>query len=418
MSSELRASDNRASEIAARQAIAGGERYAAYVLTTYAVKGAVPDPNSADPNFPYQAENLPVGNASFWFIGRDPNLLPTSEPVFGIVDEASKLNLNTATSAMLQGLPNMTPDLAAAIISWHTATRQSTSSNNASNTYAALEPPRMNKGAAFETVDELRLVYGATLDLLFGEDTNRNGVLDANEDDSDQSPPHDNQDGQLQPGILEYVTVYSAQPNTRANGSNRINISTFPDRTQPLRTLLQTTLNAARANEIIARLGDVNFSSVAEFFSASGMSADEFVLIHTDITASTGSSIQGLVNVNTASATVLACIPGIGAANASKIVAYRIANPNALTSFAWLPQVIGRNAFNTAGRYITDQSYQFSADVAAVGHYGRGYCREKVIFDMSKGTPRILNRQDLTSYGWALGAQVRQTQKVGQNSSS
>ena len=303
MSSELRAADNRVMEIAARQAVAGGERYAAYVLTNHATNGAVPDPNSADPNFSYQAENLPVGDANFWFIGRDPNLVPTTEPVFGLVDEASKLNLNTASLTMLEGLPNMTPDLAAAIIAWRSPSR---SGNNASNTYATLTPPRLNKGAPFESVDELRLVYGATLDLLFGEDTNRNGALDANEDDGDQSAPHDSQDGQLQPGILEYVTVYSAQPNTRADGSRRIDISTAQTRA-PLRALLLRRLSAERTSAILARLGVITLRSVAEFLTASGMTADEFALIHTDITATaTGTTVPGLVNVNTASATVLA----------------------------------------------------------------------------------------------------------------
>ena len=40
------------------------------------------------------------------------------EPWFGLVDEGSKLNLNTATAAMLEALPRMTPQLAAAIIDW------------------------------------------------------------------------------------------------------------------------------------------------------------------------------------------------------------------------------------------------------------------------------------------------------------
>ncbi len=33
-------------------------------------------------------------------------------------------------------------------------------------------------------MDELRLVYGATMDLLVGDDLNRNGVLDVNETNS------------------------------------------------------------------------------------------------------------------------------------------------------------------------------------------------------------------------------------------
>ena len=414
MSSELRAADNRAVEVAARQAVAGGERYAAYSLTNFAANGVVPDPTINS----YQTENLPVGDASFWFIGRDPNATATAEPVFGLVDEASKINLNTANLAMLENLPNMTPDLAAAIIAWRTPTAQSGSSNDASNTYAALTPPRLNKGARFETVDELRLVYGATLDLLLGEDTNRNGALDTNEDDSDQSPPHDNQDGQLQPGFFEYVTVYSAQPNTRATGGRRIDISTPQSRTQNLEPYLRRQLNAARATDIIRRLGNNNLRSVAEFYALSGLSADEFAPMHTNLTVTQGAATNGLINVNTACATVLACIPGIGAANATQIVAYRVANPTLLTSFAWLLPIIGRAAFMQAGPYITDQSYQFSVDVAAVGKNGRGYCREKVVFDLSKGTPRMIYRQDLSAYGWALGATARQTLKAAQNQNS
>ena len=402
MSSELRAAENRAATIAARLAVSGGERYGAYVLANDITPGGVPDPNSTDAGFNYQAEAQPVGEAAFWFIGRDPNLVPTANPVFGLVDESSKLNLNTATPAMLQSLPNMTPDLATAILTWRSA-----GGTDAGSNYSTLNPPRLNKGAPFESVDELRLVFGATLDLLLGEDTNRNGALESNEDDGDQSSPRDNQDGQLQPGLLEYVTVYSALPNTRADGSPRVDVRT-PQGRADLQPLLERQLGATRATEVLDRLGQANLGSVAEFLARSGLSAGEFAQIHTDITASAGASARGLVNVNTAGATVLTCLPGIGAANAAAIVAYRRANPTALTSFAWLPQVIGPAAFIQAGPFITDQSYQYSADVVAVGHNGRGYCREKVVFDLSRGTPRIVYRQDLSAYGWALGSSVRQ----------
>jgi DNA uptake protein ComE-like DNA-binding protein len=403
MSAELRASDNRANDTAAREAAAGGMRYASYVLKNFSVGGVIPDPTTD-----YQAAALPVGDASFWFIGRDPNQIATTEPVFALVDESSKLNLNTANSAMLQALPGMTPDLAQAIIDWRSP---SGSAGAASGTYAALNPPRLNKGAPFESVDELRLVNGATLDLLLGEDTNRNGALDTNEDDGAQSPPADNQDAVLQPGLWEYVTVYSKQPNTRPDGSARINI-TAPQLRNGLSDLLQRRLNAARAAAIMARLGTRNFSSVAEFMVTGGFSADEFQKIHTDITASTGATANGLVNVNTASATVLACIPGIGTNNAAAIVAYRLAHLNSLTSLAWVAQVLTRADLLRAGPYITDQSYQFSADIAAVGPFGRGYDREKVVFDTSTETPRIIYHENLNASGWALGATVRQSLKT------
>jgi type II secretory pathway component PulK len=176
--------------------------------------------------------------------------------------------------------------------------------------------------------------------------------------------------------------------------------------------LTRKGIRAARAAAIVRNVGTGTFTSVADFMLTSRMTAAEFAMIHTSITAATGNSVPGLVNVNTASATVLACIPGIGPDNAASLVAYRLANPTALTSFAWLTQVLSPGAIRRAGPYITDQSYQFTADIAAVGRFGRGYCREKVVFDTSKGTPRIVYRQDLSSYGWALGPTVRKALKT------
>ncbi|MSU48513.1 MAG: hypothetical protein EXS37_05370 [Opitutus sp.] len=395
MTSEFRAADNSTAEVSARLAVAGGTRYAGYLLGQFATNGAVPRREN------YKSEDLPVGDASFWFIGRDLDQRPTNDPVFGLVDEASKLNLNTATRAMLEALPGMTPELVDTIISWRTRNQ----AGGGDTTYGRLDPPRLNKGGPFESVDELRLVYGATLEILFGEDTNRNGVLDENENDGDKSAPRDNSDGLIQPGILEYVTVYSRQPNTRANGSRRINIST----TQVRQQFLQQRFGPQRAAPIAARIGPGEIRSVAEFMMASGLNSEDFALIRGDITVSNGSTVQGLVNINTASETVLACIPGIGADNASAMVAYRVQHPDVLNSLFWIKEILTREAIRRAGPYITDQSYQFSADVAAVGRSGRGYYREKTIFDMTKGTPRIVYHQDLSAYGWALGARVRQS---------
>jgi DNA uptake protein ComE-like DNA-binding protein len=431
MSSELRAADNRVTEIAARQAIAGGTRYAAYVLTQYATGGAVP--NIQD----YKAEALAVGDASFWFIGRNNDDQPQqllNEPYFALVDESSKLNLNTVTSAMLQTLPlpGMTPEFADAIVAWRTATGQN--SADADNLYAQLDPPRHNKGAPYETVDELRLINGAMLDIILGEDTNRNGVLDPNEDDGDLSAPHDDQNGVLLAGLLEYVTVYSSQPATAPAGGRRINVTTLNtlQAIQQLGTrLTQRGITQQRVTQILLRIaatqirnqnqgGNRNptptpapnpnaYTSVADFMLATQMTADEWVLVHADLTAATATTgiVQGLVNVNTASAAVLGAIPGIGPDNAATLIAYRQSHPDEMTSFAWLTQVLPAASVRQAGRYITDQSYQFSADIAAVGNNGRGYCREKVVFDTSSGTPRIVFRQDLTAYGWALGTNVR-----------
>jgi hypothetical protein len=69
---------------------------------------------------------------------------------------------------------------------------------------------------------------------------------------------------------------------------------------------------------------------------------------------------------------------------------------------------ITANNVRQIGPYITSRSYQFTADIAAVGSYGRGYRRVKFIFDTIEGTPKIIYRQDLTHLGWALGPMARE----------
>src|SRR5437660_1599019 len=182
MSLELRASDNRVAGLSAEQAIEGAARYVNYLLATQIANGSngmFPDPAG------YLSEAVPVGDAHFWLIGRDTNAIAYGAGVltFGLVDETSKINLNSASSNLLAGLllslPRANPDLALAILDW-----RDTNGTGAFQTYYATGPqPYQCKNGPFESVDELRLVYGADMDTLVGEDSNRNGILDVNEND-------------------------------------------------------------------------------------------------------------------------------------------------------------------------------------------------------------------------------------------
>jgi len=394
MSSELRASDNRVSALVADQAIEGAARYVASVLTEQATNGFVPYVTD------YANEAVLVGNAHFWLIGRDPGHGTPNQIAFGLVDEGSKLNLNNTNvnAAMLELLPRMTPALAAAIVDWRDADSTITANGAESETYGRLRPPYLCKNAPFDSVDELRLVAGAEMDLLLGEDVNRNGILDPNEID-------ENRDGVANPGLLEYVTVYSREPNTRSDGSPRIRIS---DRAQ-LQLLLTQAFNAARANQVSNRLAGPLPSprSPLEFYLRSGLTAEEFAQIETEITTASGPIIEGRVNVNTASVAVLACL--VGDDKAQQLVDYRLANTVSGDSVAWVTKVLSRAEAIQAGPMLTGQSYQFSADIAALGPFGRGYRRTRFVFDLSEGAPKIIYRQNLGHLGWALGRETRQT---------
>jgi type II secretory pathway component PulK len=125
---------------------------------------------------------------------------------------------------------------------------------------------------------------------------------------------------------------------------------------------------------------------------------------------SNASNIIGLVNVNTASATVLACIPGIGTDKAESLVSARANRATPATNVAWVAAILAdRNSIRQAGPYLTTKSYQVSADIAAVGRHGRGYRRTRFVIDTTGDTPKVVYRHNLAPLGWALGNVTRQT---------
>ena len=411
MTFELRASDNRVSGVMADQAIEGAARYVSLVLLNYATNGAVPD------NTLFKCEAVEVGDARFWLIGRDPNEGNSSEPYFGLVDEGRKLNLNNVSTNVFQYLPNQTIDFADAIMDWR-STNGVVSLDYTSLGYAP-------KYAPFETVDELRLVYGATVEMLAGEDLNRNGVLDPNEKDL-------NSNGQLDPGLFEDVTVYNREPNFHADGSSLTNVNTATE--SQFRSLFQsagTSSATDMANKIYRTIHldprnprtVNNCNGILDFClrcKNTGMSSDDFTKISSSVTTKTNTYIRNRVNVNTAGVDVLtamfmgANIDEQSALSAAQtLVTYRQQNANNLGSIAWVIDALGNNSDvvkkMAARDDLTTHSYQFTADIAAVGPFGRGYRRVKFIFDVSDGSPRILYRQDLSRLGWALGEKARET---------
>ncbi len=408
MTYELRAADNRASGVAADQAIEGAARYVGLVLQNYATNGVVPDSSQ------FKCEAVPVGDAKFWLIGRDPNEGNSTEPYFGLVDEGGKLNLNNVSTNVFQYLPNITSDFAEAIMDWR-GTNGVVSLDYNSLGYVA-------KNAPFETVDELRLVYGATEDMLAGEDLNRNGVLDANEKDV-------NGNGELDSGLFGDVTVYTREPNFHADGSSLTNVNTAKE--GQIKSLFQN-LGTSRENQLWTAINNrlhpkngrgQNFNGLLDFAlfcKNQGLSSDDFAAIANGVTTKTNTYIRNRVNVNTANSDVLTAM-FMGAnideqtaiSAAQTLVSYRQQNSNNLNSIAWVIDALGNNSpVVTAlakGDWLTTHSYQFTADIAAVGPFGRGYRRVKFIFDVSDGTPKILYRQDLSRLGWALGEKARES---------
>ncbi|HUS36592.1 MAG TPA: helix-hairpin-helix domain-containing protein [Verrucomicrobiae bacterium] len=416
MSFELRASENAAAALEADQAIQGAARYVTNVLARVTERGSIPETNT------YRCSDVYIGDARVWFIGRNDRQNHGQYAAWGLVDEGSKLPLNVVTYDMLSYLPRMTPEIAASIIDWRDGNDEVTESGVESDWYLRQNPAYYAKNTNYDSVGELRLVAGMDLDLLFGEDANLNGILDRNENDSDTAMPFDNRDGRLDPGFMEYFTVSTRIPTVGTNINDRQQISALIEEKLGASRVAQLTLtpppNAQNNNQAAGINTPAQWGSLLEFYVSSGLTRDEMRQIEGNLVCT--NATNALININTASQEVLACIPGIGVELAPQVVAYRQSN-SGQNSIAWLPEALGWNAqehmtnIRQVGPWISGRSFQFSADIAAVGRHGRGYKRVKYVFDVADGYAQTKMRQDLTYLGWALGRDVRNSLLLASN---
>lgn len=150
---------------------------------------------------------------------------------FGLMDESARININaipgyglddTAARNVLMYLPGMTEDVADAILDWVDDDDTPRTYGAESEYYESLDPPVYAKNGPLTALDELLQVAGVTPELLYGEDANRNGLLDANENDGETSLPYDDADGVLNPGWAAFLTVQAKEVNKRADGSARV----------------------------------------------------------------------------------------------------------------------------------------------------------------------------------------------------
>jgi hypothetical protein len=90
--------------------------------------------------------------------------------------------------------------------------------------YGMLQPPYMPKNAPLDTVEELLLVRGVFPQMLFGYDTNRNGVLDFHEQQQGgiQGMLGDPNMAAMVRGWAPYLTLYSAEKNRNMMGMPRV----------------------------------------------------------------------------------------------------------------------------------------------------------------------------------------------------
>ncbi len=169
-----------------------------------------------------------------------PNELSSGEGSsvrFGLARETAKFNINRLTEFegddddtttpydAISFVPGMTEEISNAILDWIDSDEERRVGGAESADYQGLAIPYSARNAPIESIEELLQIQGITPALFYGEDANRNGMLDPNEDDGNESQPNDNADGILDAGWREYFTASSRERNTTAAGDKKINLN-------------------------------------------------------------------------------------------------------------------------------------------------------------------------------------------------
>jgi len=287
--------------------------------------------------------------------------------VHGVSDEESRLNINTADNESLAKLYGMSAEIVAAIADWRDGDNAPTRGGAELEYYLSLQPPSQPRNGPFQTVRELLMVRGISSELLLGQDTHQNGLLESAEDTVEGSSAFDNQASDVNTGWAGIITVNSSVKNVSASGQDRVNVQSADEaaltgvhgitsdiaraitayrgqnRLESIADLLEVPQPSSNQNQTRGR--GANQAQPGQSSQSSGPKViDETLLldIADDVTTDDNKDQAGAININTAPLDVLICLPGVDREVAQAIISYRRSSgffPNT----AWLLRVPGIN---------------------------------------------------------------------------
>jgi hypothetical protein len=161
--------------------------------------------------------------------GASTSMLGETTDRYGVESEGARVHLNawwerdpTALEAFLLQLPGGTKELVAGVLDWLDADDDPRDGGAEREDYEKFDPPILPRNGPVESLTELLLVRGMTPEIFWGEDLNRNGQLDPEENDGERNPPLDDEDGTLDVGWGDYLTLWSMEPNLDGRGKPRV----------------------------------------------------------------------------------------------------------------------------------------------------------------------------------------------------
>ena len=235
-----------------------------------------------------------------------------------IIDEGSKININTVDATTITNLINNNDLLATSI-----STDVDTAEEN-----QQLLAQSIIEARPFRTVRDLARVEGMTEILLYGQPQQSQSVNTAqlssfglmNQGEGDES-------AQSLPGLVDLVTIYSIDKNTDASGQKRININSA-DQQQLTQLTGNNNQEVFTEDEAQALIQGRDYDTIGNLLDAQAVSDETFDNIRDDISVDSNdeNDDERMVNINTGNEEDLTSLDGIDQDIAERIIDHRNQN--------------------------------------------------------------------------------------------
>ena len=378
---------------------------------------------------------------------------------YGLEDESTRLNLAALMLAdessenggrqLLMALPGMTEEIADAILDWIDEDDEPREFGAEADYYSSLDPPYAPTNGPPATVEELLLVRDVTPWLLFGADGNRNGSVDPHEEGAVLLSEADAEPGAMDRGWSAYLTLYSAEANTRPDGEPKIDLNggdlqqlyddlsaEFDDEwatyivalrqsgpftgakagetgvtgqldlSKPARHKFTQVLDLIGGKVSVTFDGDDEATVIASPFAESPLAYSVYLAkLFDHVAVNTAESIPGRININQASRTVLAGIPGMDEAILEGIIGGRSAevtdqNPGHRHE-TWIlaESIVDLAQMKALVPYITAGGDVYRAQVVGYFDEGGPSARLEIVIDATSDLPRMVFLRDISHLG-------------------
>ena len=349
-------------------------------------------------------EQVELAGGYVWFLR--PDYGDGELPQYGLVDESTKLDLNTATGNQLAAMPGIGESIGNRIIDWRDENdTKANEEGSEADDYQGGPAGYLPRNGNFVYLEELLMVAGMSPVLYHGDE-----MTIAQAGGTYVQPATMELDNLYQQiGLEPFLTVNGAaatlsseEPIDLSNNETRNEVADY----------VSETIADERGEQFSVRIRTRNQPYRDAFHMANDldMTRDELKQVY-DRLSPGGNGVK--VNVNAAPPQVLSAVIDDDSL-VEKIVGARAGytrqDPYDVT---WLFEELEDEATGL-GQFITGRGRYYSADIVAAAKSGRAFRRVRVIVDTETSPARIVYRRDLTDQGWPLDPTLLDQLRAGE----